>query len=202
MQFSETKQFFDIGFGDTQTIHGKDGADGKDGVSAYEIAVRNGFEGSESEWLESLHGKDGQDGKDGTDAHTPVKGVDYYTEVEKTALVEEICVTVTGDIESALDGIINIQNELLDVATVTIYKTTDPNGEKSTYQYKKGMTWAVWVASEYNTDGYFVVDVWVYSADGNILGYAKEIEEGEIMLLESISTRDSIDPDKYFYCYD
>ena len=38
---------------------GADGADGADGKSAYEIAVEHGFEGSESEWLESLKGKDG-----------------------------------------------------------------------------------------------------------------------------------------------
>ena len=49
-------------------INGKDGADGrngtdgKDGLSAYEIAVKNGFIGTESEWLESLKGKDGADG--------------------------------------------------------------------------------------------------------------------------------------------
>lgn len=29
--------------------------DGKDGKSAYEIAVDNGFEGSEQEWLETIH---------------------------------------------------------------------------------------------------------------------------------------------------
>ena len=33
-----------------------DGEDGKDGKSAYEIAVDNGFEGTEEEWLESLNG--------------------------------------------------------------------------------------------------------------------------------------------------
>lgn len=32
---------------------------GEDGLSAYEVAVENGFTGSESEWLESLHGDDG-----------------------------------------------------------------------------------------------------------------------------------------------
>ena len=35
------------------------------GDSAYDIAVKNGFEGTEKEWLESLIGKDGKDGKDG-----------------------------------------------------------------------------------------------------------------------------------------
>jgi hypothetical protein len=33
------------------------------GKSAYEIAVENGFEGSEAEWLESLKGTNGEDGK-------------------------------------------------------------------------------------------------------------------------------------------
>lgn len=32
---------------------------GKNGKSAYEIAVKNGFEGTETEWLESLVGKSG-----------------------------------------------------------------------------------------------------------------------------------------------
>lgn len=56
---------------------------GADGKSAYEIAVDNGFEGSESEWLESLKGEkgdpfmyddfteeqlEGLKGKDGEDA--------------------------------------------------------------------------------------------------------------------------------------
>lgn len=37
------------------------------GESAYEIAVREGFEGSETEWLESLKGEQGPAGKDGVD---------------------------------------------------------------------------------------------------------------------------------------
>lgn len=35
------------------------------GKSAYDVAVDNGFEGTEEEWLASLIGTDGQDGKDG-----------------------------------------------------------------------------------------------------------------------------------------
>lgn len=41
------------------------GVNGKDGLSAYEIAVKNGFVGTVSEWLESLKGADGLPGKDG-----------------------------------------------------------------------------------------------------------------------------------------
>jgi|GEM_PF-3131480 len=38
---------------------GEAGAPGADGASAYDIAVSEGFEGTEEEWLASLHGTDG-----------------------------------------------------------------------------------------------------------------------------------------------
>ena len=38
---------------------------GDPGASAYEIAVQNGFEGTESEWLDSLKGSPGDPGDDG-----------------------------------------------------------------------------------------------------------------------------------------
>ena len=40
---------------------------GEPGKSAYEIAVENGFVGTEQEWLDSLHGEDGAPGADGVD---------------------------------------------------------------------------------------------------------------------------------------
>lgn len=63
------------------------GGNAKNGKSAYEIAVDNGFKGTETEWLESLKGADGYtpvkgkdyfDGKNGDDGYTPQKGVDYF----------------------------------------------------------------------------------------------------------------------------
>jgi len=39
-----------------------DGTAGADGLSAYEVAVENGFSGTEQEWLDSLVGADGVDG--------------------------------------------------------------------------------------------------------------------------------------------
>lgn len=45
---------------------GIDGTIGQDGKSAYELAVENGFIGTEVEWLASLKGADGNDGIDGT----------------------------------------------------------------------------------------------------------------------------------------
>ncbi|MDE5990910.1 MAG: S1C family serine protease [Clostridia bacterium] len=46
------------------------------GLSAYELAVQNGFTGTLDEWLESLKGKDGIDGIDGADGQDGEKGAD------------------------------------------------------------------------------------------------------------------------------
>ena len=52
------------------------GANGKDGSSAYEIAIENGFVGTAAEWLESLKGRDGIDGKDGLPGKDGKDGAD------------------------------------------------------------------------------------------------------------------------------
>ena len=46
-------------------IRGPKGEAGKDGLSAYQIAVENGFKGTIKAWLKSLKGEQGQPGKDG-----------------------------------------------------------------------------------------------------------------------------------------
>ena len=61
------------------------GGSGADGASAYEIAVKNGFEGTETEWLESLNGEDGK---------TPIKGEDYFTEADKKEIVASAAASV------------------------------------------------------------------------------------------------------------
>lgn len=61
------------------------GLDGKDGLSAYEIAVKNGYAGTEQEWLLSLKGIAGRDGVDGTNGFG-IKGIISTTIV--TELVE------------------------------------------------------------------------------------------------------------------
>lgn len=59
-----------------------------DGLSAYELAVKHGYEGTEEEWLNTIVrgepgytpklGVDYFNGADGADGYTPVKGVDYF----------------------------------------------------------------------------------------------------------------------------
>jgi hypothetical protein len=69
---------------------GPGGEGGADGKSAYEIALDNGFEGSEEEWLESLKGEKGDAGPAGRDGKTPVKGTDYFTASDKAEMVSAV----------------------------------------------------------------------------------------------------------------
>ena len=50
------------------------GSGGEPGKSAYEIAVENGYSGTEEEWLESLKGEPGQDGRSITHIETDESG--------------------------------------------------------------------------------------------------------------------------------
>lgn len=68
VEFSENEHTMDANFTDgTRCLNGK---------SAYDIAVLNGFEGTEAEWLESLKGKNGRDGIDGEDGMPGIPGLD------------------------------------------------------------------------------------------------------------------------------
>lgn len=69
---------------------GERGEKGEDGKSAYEIAVENGFVGTESEWLDSLHGEDGADGQDGKDGRDGVDGKDGKDGEAGTTLYSEL----------------------------------------------------------------------------------------------------------------
>ena len=52
------------------------GGNGANGLSAYELAVQNGFRGTLAQWLDSLKGKDGLDGRDGVDGKDGRDGKD------------------------------------------------------------------------------------------------------------------------------
>lgn len=55
---------------------------GADGLSAYEIAVRNGFSGNEEEWILSLKGEKGQAGQNGVDGARGRDGLDGLSAYE------------------------------------------------------------------------------------------------------------------------
>lgn len=73
---------------------GTDGVDGVNGKSAYEVAVDNGFVGTQVQWLASLVGAVGPAGADGADGANGADGVD--------GLTPQIAITyddVTGNLE-------------------------------------------------------------------------------------------------------
>jgi hypothetical protein len=77
----------------------------------------------------------------------PKKGVDYYTEAEKNDIIFEIKGKITGDIHTALDAIIAIQESLISISFFI-------DGEM--YKADKDMTWREWINSSYNTIGMYL----------------------------------------------
>lgn len=81
------------------------GPKGDDGMSAFEIALKNGYVGTETEWLASLKGDSGPagpqgiPGEKGEQGNTPVKGVDYWNE-EDISEIQSYINTQLGVIEN------------------------------------------------------------------------------------------------------
>lgn len=92
---------------------------GKDGKSAYEIAVDNGFNGTVAEWLKSLRGKDGTKGAKGERGEKGEKGdpgkagndatVDLTPYAKKSELITEKRIV-------ELIGANSVTQEILDAA--------------------------------------------------------------------------------------
>ena len=53
-------------------VNGVSGSNGKDGLSAYQVAVANGYTGTQQQWLQSLVGATGAKGSDGLNGWSPV----------------------------------------------------------------------------------------------------------------------------------
>ena len=53
-------------------VNGVSGSNGKDGLSAYQVAVANGYQGTQTQWLQSLVGATGAKGSDGLNGWSPV----------------------------------------------------------------------------------------------------------------------------------
>lgn len=87
---------------------GPAGADGADGLSAYEIAVANGFVGTELEWLTSLEGPQGPAGSDGPQGPAGPTAVSADADNAATLGVDGLIYVPDlsgqiGDIATALD---------------------------------------------------------------------------------------------------
>ena len=126
-------------------LHGKlSGLNTIHGYSAYEVAVICGFRGTEEEWLASLKGASGA---------TPVKGVDYYTNAEKQAFIEEILAAATeisspariGEVlllASAWNGSGVLHSQIVAIDGVTENSQVDltPNVEQLVVFHEKDLT--------------------------------------------------------------
>lgn len=106
------------------------------GKSAYEIAIANGFEGTEAEWLASLKG----------DTYT-------LTEADKVEIAQaiEIEEETIGDLDAALDSILAIQEALIPKLPTFTFDSSEKGGAIQTLEFEEGMTWGEWCQSEYNT---------------------------------------------------
>ena len=75
---------------------GKDGVNGIDGKSAYEIAKEHGFTESEESWLASLKGADGKDGQDGAAGATGKSAYEVWLENGHTGSEEDFLNALKG----------------------------------------------------------------------------------------------------------
>lgn len=112
----------DVAFNDNKSLQEKydngelgGGGTGTAGKSAYEIAVDNGFVGTETEWLESLKGSDGKDGKNGKDGNSVTlitkdsnENIIFTFSNGQTQTIGKLSVDIQGDFLSS-DGIGNLR---------------------------------------------------------------------------------------------
>lgn len=107
--------------------------DGKDGKSAYEIAVDNRFKGTEKEWLASLVGSPGEDGKDYviTDADIAkiAQSIDSDTkELTNYAESQNMIKTVTSTYQQRVAG---GGLDIVDNIRTTVKRIRNPNYDDS-----------------------------------------------------------------------
>lgn len=81
------------------------GKGGKDGKSAYEIAVDHGFIGSEEEWLQSLHGKDGTGGSGSSgDTSLSIEAISDLIKRHLRATIDMDTGNLVVNVDEANDG--------------------------------------------------------------------------------------------------
>lgn len=112
-------------------------AKGDDGKSAYEVAVENGYVGSETDWLLSLKGADGQDGANGSDGQDGAKGDDgdsayqVWLDAGNTGTPQDFLDSLKGE-----DGVTTVVGgEISNKGTFVPTDNTIPASQKSTADY-------------------------------------------------------------------
>ncbi|MBV6805588.1 YadA-like family protein [Xanthomonas campestris pv. convolvuli] len=98
---------------------GTPGPRGADGLSAYEVALTNGFQGNESDWLASLKGESGAQGPAGNDGVDGTAGTGSGSVAKAGKNVE---VTTNADSTQTVSVSDNVQ--LSDTGSVSVGATT------------------------------------------------------------------------------
>lgn len=86
----------------------------------------------------TIHGKDGKDGKDGADGYTPIKGVDYYTEEDKSELISEVSEEVKADVYTKQE--VDAQFEGMGQSVVDAIKQVNTNNEAAIEELKTDLS--------------------------------------------------------------
>jgi hypothetical protein len=115
---------------------------GRDGKSAYEVAVKNGFDGTEEEWLESLKGEQGIQGERGETGATGKDGKSPNVSLVEHSIMDGGGVTIkvtnpNGTLSSARvyngnDGVSPVV-QVSKVDKMTTISITDATGTKNAY---------------------------------------------------------------------
>ena len=140
-------------------------------ITAYDLAVRNGFLGTEQEWLESLKGEDGKDGlngKDGKDGVAAFSVRDVYdaaVENGYTGTFLEFVKEYIGDTATTTDVTLATNKGLLSavsvVASFTVKQTqTDFFGrtQESEKEVKSGGAGVIYRLNKETGDAYVLTN--------------------------------------------
>lgn len=160
---------------------------GKTALSAYDIAVKNGFVGTEVEWLESLkgeNGRDGQKGKDGTNADGITIQELYQAAVSDgfDGTLSDFIKQYVGENLEKYDQQAAVNRALLSVGVVRATFSTSPSYGQYGFEAGEDSTSAgacvIYQLDKENGDAYLITNYHVvYSAsstDAN--GIAKKIK--------------------------
>lgn len=101
---------------------GPEGQQGEPGASAYQIAVQNGFKGTEEEWLKSLEGAQGPQGEPGPEGPAGKDGTDAAVDIVQetgtsTSAVMSQDATSRAITEKASEVVAQVQSDLANYYT-------------------------------------------------------------------------------------
>ncbi len=158
---------------------------GSDGLSAYELAVQEGFEGTLTEWLESLKGSDGSDGVNGIDGQDVSIEEIYSLAVEngyEGSYLDFLKEYLSLDIE---DNTVGVNTALLSSVNVVCgFETTETvynpmtGPQQSTYSATSSGSGVIYTLDKEAGDAYIITNhhVVYYSKSNTADGISDNIQ--------------------------